>query len=293
MTRRAKMPSVTFPATLETPVRHELEHLCAQLQGLVDSLPAPPEGAVQFYDGGEFGGSADFVWDDFLTVSGDGGGDFGGSPINQLITSGGTPWHLVLRRSDQAAGNGVGFFVDTNVLEVGDESMAFLYDVATGVLTLGESVGSGGAVGGLYAKGDGFGSSFGSPHNVLIESTDISPWALVLRRSDLGANSDVSIYNGGDANAGALWINGSGANATWTLWGDDGLTAVPYIGFTPPFGNYTFNTLPTATASHGLPYALAVVTDSDTDVWGDVVAGGGGFTVLAFYNGADWTVAAK
>jgi hypothetical protein len=34
------------------------------------------------------------------------------------------------------------------------------------------------------------------------------------------------------------------------------------------------------------------VTDSTVNTWGAVVAGGGGFTVGAFFNGTNWTVAA-
>jgi hypothetical protein len=38
---------------------------------------------------------------------------------------------------------------------------------------------------------------------------------------------------------------------------------------------------------------LRVVTDSNTATWGATVAAGGANTVLAFYNGTVWTVAAK
>ena len=37
---------------------------------------------------------------------------------------------------------------------------------------------------------------------------------------------------------------------------------------------------------------MRVVTDSNTATWGATVATGGAFTVLAFYNGTVWTVAA-
>lgn len=37
----------------------------------------------------------------------------------------------------------------------------------------------------------------------------------------------------------------------------------------------------------------ATVTDSNTTTWGATIAGGGANTVLAFYNGTAWTVAAK
>jgi len=32
--------------------------------------------------------------------------------------------------------------------------------------------------------------------------------------------------------------------------------------------------------------------DSTTAVWGAVIAGGGAYRVLAYYNGTNWTVAA-
>lgn len=38
---------------------------------------------------------------------------------------------------------------------------------------------------------------------------------------------------------------------------------------------------------------LVAVTDATSIVWGAAVVGGGAHTVLAFYNGTGWTVAAK
>ena len=35
---------------------------------------------------------------------------------------------------------------------------------------------------------------------------------------------------------------------------------------------------------------VAVITDSSTATWGATIAGGGANTVLAWYNGTDWTV---
>ena len=37
---------------------------------------------------------------------------------------------------------------------------------------------------------------------------------------------------------------------------------------------------------------ILVVTDSTVNTWGSVITGGGGFTVAAFWNGTNWTVAA-
>lgn len=50
-----------------------------------------------------------------------------------------------------------------------------------------------------------------------------------------------------------------------------------------------FTALP-ATPTAGM---LRTVTNSTTNVWGAVVAGGGAFTVLAYYNGTAWTVCGK
>jgi hypothetical protein len=35
------------------------------------------------------------------------------------------------------------------------------------------------------------------------------------------------------------------------------------------------------------------ITDSTVNTWGAVVVGGGSFSVLAWYNGTDWTVVAQ
>lgn len=49
-----------------------------------------------------------------------------------------------------------------------------------------------------------------------------------------------------------------------------------------------FASLPTAAEG-----AIASVNDSSTNVWGATIAGGGANKVLAYYNGTNWTVAAK
>lgn len=52
-----------------------------------------------------------------------------------------------------------------------------------------------------------------------------------------------------------------------------------------------FGDLPAASSS--LEGVLRPVNDSMTDVWGDVITGGGSLHVLAYCNGTAWTVAAK
>jgi hypothetical protein len=50
----------------------------------------------------------------------------------------------------------------------------------------------------------------------------------------------------------------------------------------------TYSALP-STPTEGM---LAGVTDSNTAIWGAVVAGGGSNHILAYYDGSNWVVAA-
>jgi hypothetical protein len=52
----------------------------------------------------------------------------------------------------------------------------------------------------------------------------------------------------------------------------------------------TFSQLPAAVGNLGMTF---VVTDSNTNVWGAAVAGGGANTVLVWSNGTNWTVIGK
>lgn len=56
----------------------------------------------------------------------------------------------------------------------------------------------------------------------------------------------------------------------------------------PKVPSFAFASLPT-----GQRGMLAVVTDSNTATWGATIAAGGSNIVLGFYNGTNWTVAAK
>lgn len=51
--------------------------------------------------------------------------------------------------------------------------------------------------------------------------------------------------------------------------------------------------VPFAALPSGVPGMLATVSDSNTNVWGAAISGGGSNQVLAFYNGTNWTVAGK
>ena len=50
-----------------------------------------------------------------------------------------------------------------------------------------------------------------------------------------------------------------------------------------------FAKLPTLTSA-GM---VSCISDSTVNTWGSVIAGGGTFKVLGFYNGTNWTVLAK
>jgi hypothetical protein len=72
--------------------------------------------------------------------------------------------------------------------------------------------------------------------------------------------------------------------------GISGVTAatVPKLG-QPTGPAFAFAALPAAPVE-GM---IAVVGDASVNTWGTVIAGGGAFRVLAYYNGVAWTVAAK
>ena len=81
---------------------------------------------------------------------------------------------------------------------------------------------------------------------------------------------------------GATWLLGD----VWAQWMNALRRAVNLTpGNTVPV---LFVNLPTP-----VPGSLQVITDSTTNTWGAVVAGGGAFTVTAHWNGTNWTVAAK
>ena len=77
----------------------------------------------------------------------------------------------------------------------------------------------------------------------------------------------------------------AGSVLTATAGGFTFQLPAPYIA-----PQYTFATLPAS------PFVgeTAVVTDATVNTWGTAVTvGGGGDKVLAFFNGTNWTVAAK
>lgn len=78
-------------------------------------------------------------------------------------------------------------------------------------------------------------------------------------------------------------LTGAGISGTLTI-GDVGL----YDPVPPPV---VYTALPACAAS--LEGTLRLVIDSNTSVWGAVVAGSGANRVLVYCNGTAWTVAAK
>jgi hypothetical protein len=83
----------------------------------------------------------------------------------------------------------------------------------------------------------------------------------------------------------------NGVNAIANLLGRtnaNGALLVSLDGGSLLLGAFTFATLPATTAGR-----LAVVTDANQMAFGAVITGGGPRTVLAFYNGTNWTVAGR
>lgn len=76
----------------------------------------------------------------------------------------------------------------------------------------------------------------------------------------------------------------SGRN--YAVWIDDGLFRFDGGGYSPAV---TVASLPASPVA-GM---FQTVSDSTTTTWGATITGSGANTVLAFYNGANWTVAAK
>jgi hypothetical protein len=69
---------------------------------------------------------------------------------------------------------------------------------------------------------------------------------------------------------------------TWSQW-----LSKLVIAINPPVGKLFADLPPPAKLTVG---EFAVITDSNTVVWGAVVAGGGANQILAWWTGAAWTV---
>ncbi|MGH2563472.1 MAG: hypothetical protein ACRDE5_03100, partial [Ginsengibacter sp.] len=76
-------------------------------------------------------------------------------------------------------------------------------------------VGGAGVKSNLEISGAGGGLSLSSPANIIIASDDGGPYALALRRTDLGPKFDVAIYNAGDSTGGDFsFAVGDGAGSS-------------------------------------------------------------------------------
>lgn len=86
-----------------------------------------------------------------------------------------------------------------------------------------------------------------------------------------------------------LFASGAGAATEDANLNYDTATDVLSLGNTLALTGVAFASLPAAPAAGMLAY----VNNSNTATWGATIAGGGANAVLAFYNGANWTVAGK
>ncbi len=119
-------------------------------------------------------------------------------------------------------------------------------------------------------------SSFGARALLTIEAESDAPWALVLRRTDLGPDADISLFN----KEGQFAVQGlEPGELSWT--NATGLLRTRLEQLDPT----DFADLPTPVQG-----MIASISDSDTTDVGDPIAGGGSDNVLAYYDGADWIV---
>lgn len=109
-----------------------------------------------------------------------------------------------------------------------------------------------------------------------------------------GTGADLSVTGGTSR---VLTQETSGGPVTVRqLDADDLSDGVTGTGFVVRNSEPTINALKIAPATFGAltgPFALgqlAVVSDSSVNTWGATVSGGGAFSVLAWYNGTNWTV---
>ncbi len=125
----------------------------------------------------------------------------------------------------------------------------------------------------LHVYGEGSGEFTGGYESVLaIESADANPWALSIRRQDIGASSDISLYNNGDETTGDWrFAVGDGADSYYTpvdinkyglTIGEQGLVGGNALAISPDVGGGMLY----GTISAPVPFAWSLGYTSDVTV---------------------------
>lgn len=242
------------------------------------TAPGGSDTQAQFNDGGSFGGSSAFTFDKTaktLTLARGSATSGSALSITSTWTGGGTlPGAIFANVTDSSSAAG-SLLID---LQVGAASK-FKVD-KTGAATFASSVNatSGSFSGVLTTQSSAQISTIAWFSSI---ATDISGG----QTADAGTNVAVSLRSYRTFSTAGAKITSFQNNTTEVAYVDkDGL----FVGKALKATCATFASLPTA--SSGM---TACVSDSNVNTWGSTIAGGGANTVLAFYNGAAWTVAGK
>lgn len=133
--------------------------------------------------------------------------------------------------------------------------------------------------------GDGGGTGFSRPFADQIEVSLSTSRAYTFNGSGLFQSYGVNAGYGFGATAGSLdtGLSRVAAGVVEVNNGTAGQSGVLLLR------GRTFANLPASPVA-GM---MTTVTDSNTSTWGATIAGGGANVVLAYYNGTNWTVAAK
>jgi hypothetical protein len=140
-------------------------------------------------------------------------------------------------------------------------------------------------------------------HTFIVFNQDNSSFDIVLQWQKDGASKWVTSVRTASSND--FWFYDQVADAQHTtLFSNGGMSVTKGLrvgssSAAPTDGGIVANSIRgTAVAFASLPAypvegMLVPVTDSNTDTWGATISGGGSNHVLAYYNGTNWTVAAK
>lgn len=230
---------------------------------------------VQFNDGGSFGGDAGLTYNkatDTLTVA-------GGIEGEELTLEG------LYIDPDFKVNYASAVWPDGQGLYLTDESENTWIDLqediknnATGDFYIWANK-DGGAING-YAQNEVFLSAglVGTTDRVRLQMLKNGHFKILGRVSGVEVNElDLDLSASGTVTIG-------GAATTHVVFSGKDVKAPNFL-----MGGVAFASLPVAPAAGTLAY----VTDSNTVVWGDTIAGGDTNKVLAWFNGTNWTVAGK